>query len=98
MLDIPMGASLPNDLRIFFIKNQCSSIGAKSIGVPGVVAAMKEAHAKFGLLEWASLFEPSISMCENGIPISFNEADALVQKDLLNKTLVPEIHSDPMLR
>ncbi|XP_064625867.1 glutathione hydrolase 1 proenzyme-like [Lineus longissimus] len=69
--------------------------GAKSIGVPGVVAAMKEAHTKFGLLPWASLFEPAIKMCEQGFPLSFNEADALTQKDLSNHTYRSAVKRDP---
>lgn len=41
-----------------------------SIGVPGNVALAGEAHAKYGKLEWAALFQPAIALAENGFKIT----------------------------
>lgn len=40
-----------------------------SIGVPGLVAMMHDAHGHHGSKPWAELFEPAITMAENGIPM-----------------------------
>jgi gamma-glutamyltranspeptidase/glutathione hydrolase len=41
-----------------------------SVGAPGVLAALKLAHDKFGKLPWAELFEPAIALSREGFPIS----------------------------
>ncbi|WP_148863797.1 gamma-glutamyltransferase [Marinobacter fonticola] len=40
-----------------------------SVGVPGLVAMMHDAHSDHGTQPWAELFEPAIAMAENGIPM-----------------------------
>jgi gamma-glutamyltranspeptidase/glutathione hydrolase len=42
----------------------------KSIGTPGVVALMAEAHRRYGKLPWLRLFEPAIALAEAGFPVS----------------------------
>jgi gamma-glutamyltranspeptidase / glutathione hydrolase len=42
----------------------------KSVGVPGVLRALEAAHAAYGKLTWAALFEPAIRLAENGYPLS----------------------------
>ncbi len=42
----------------------------KSVGVPGVLRALEAAHAAYGKLEWAALFQPAIRLAENGYPLS----------------------------
>ena len=38
----------------------------RSVGVPGVLAALKLAHDKYGKLPWAELFAPAITLARDG--------------------------------
>ncbi|KPQ20691.1 MAG: gamma-glutamyltransferase, partial [Porphyrobacter sp. HL-46] len=53
----PEGKVLPRETRVF---------SGLSVGVPGNVALAAEAHAKFGKLPWAALFEPAIALAREG--------------------------------
>lgn len=41
-----------------------------SVGVPGTIAMLKEAHVMHGRLDWADLFKPAITLAEEGFQIS----------------------------
>jgi gamma-glutamyltranspeptidase / glutathione hydrolase len=41
-----------------------------SVGVPGTVRLLEEAHRRWGRLPWSRLFEPAIRLAEEGFPIS----------------------------
>ena len=45
-------------------------VGGRSVGVPGVLHALKQAHDKHGKLPWAVLFEDAIKLAENGFIVS----------------------------
>jgi gamma-glutamyltranspeptidase/glutathione hydrolase len=45
-------------------------VGGRSVGVPGVLRMLEMAHRRYGKLPWASLFEPAITLAQNGFPIS----------------------------
>lgn len=47
-----------------------AQIGGRSVGVPGVVAALALAHKKHGTLPWAELFAPAIALAEDGFAVS----------------------------
>ncbi|MEG3753019.1 gamma-glutamyltransferase [Psychromonas arctica] len=47
-----------------------SVLGGKSTGVPGVLKMLKKAHDEFGTEEWGDLFEPAISLAEEGFEVS----------------------------
>ena len=41
-----------------------------SVGVPGVLAALRLVHDEYGRLPWAELFEPAIALARDGFPVS----------------------------
>jgi len=45
-------------------------VGGKSVGVPGLLAALNKAHNQFGVLPWQELFQPAIKLAENGFVVS----------------------------
>jgi gamma-glutamyltranspeptidase/glutathione hydrolase len=44
--------------------------GARSAGVPGALATMAKAHARYGKLPWADLFQPAIRLARDGFTVS----------------------------
>ena len=45
-------------------------VGGRSVGVPGVLRMLEEAHREHGRLPWAQLFQPAITLAEQGFPVS----------------------------
>lgn len=45
-------------------------VGGRSVGVPGTVRLLEDAHRRHGKLPWARLFEPAIRLSEEGFSIS----------------------------
>lgn len=45
-------------------------VGGLSVGVPGVVRMLEQAHRQHGRLPWARLFGPAIALAENGFAVS----------------------------
>jgi len=54
-----------------------STLGHLASGVPGSVAGMAAAHARFGKLPWAELLQPAIELAEQGIIQTDREARGL---------------------
>jgi gamma-glutamyltranspeptidase / glutathione hydrolase len=52
-----------------------------SVGVPGVLAALKLMHDKYGKLPWAEPFQPAIDLARGGFPVSSRLARALADMD-----------------
>lgn len=50
-------------------------IGGRSVGVPGSIALAAEAHARYGKLDWAELFEPAIELARGGWLLSERGAE-----------------------
>ena len=59
-----------------------------SVGVPGVLAALKLMHDKYGKLPWAALFQPAIGLARDGFPVSPRLAKMLADMDA--ETFTPE--------
>jgi len=45
-------------------------VGGRSVGTPGTLMLMFEAHKRYGKLPWARLFKPAIRLAENGFLVS----------------------------
>lgn len=56
----------------------------RSVGVPGVLAALKLAHHRYGKLPWADLFAPAIALARDGFAISPRLAQLLAGSDPAN--------------
>jgi gamma-glutamyltranspeptidase/glutathione hydrolase len=61
-------------------------VGGRSVGVPGTVRMLEMAHKQYGKLPWATLFQPAITLAENGFKVSprlnsLVKADAHLKKD-----------------
>ncbi len=50
-----------------------------SVGAPGVLAALKLAHDKYGKLPWAELFQPAIDLARGGFAVSPRLAKLLAE-------------------
>ena len=54
-----------------------ANVGGKSVGVPGLFAAMQQAHQRYGVLPWAALFQDAITLAEDGFEVSHRLARQL---------------------
>lgn len=53
-----------------FAGERSTSVGYKTIGIPGTPAGMGMAHAKYGKLKWAECLEPARRLAKDGFPAS----------------------------
>ncbi|MEI6894522.1 MAG: gamma-glutamyltransferase [Colwellia sp.] len=67
-------------------------VGGKSVGVPGLLAAMQKAHNQFGVLPWHELFIPAIALAEKGFVVS-----PRLEK-LLSMNFNPGLHKLPEIK
>ena len=58
-------------------------VGGLSVGVPGTLRLLEEAHGRWGRLPWDRLFEPAIQLAEDGFQISPRLAGSLAQEEFL---------------
>jgi gamma-glutamyltranspeptidase/glutathione hydrolase len=49
----------------------------RSIGVPGILALLKEAHTEHGKTDWRELFDPAVTLADNGFDVSPRLAAAI---------------------
>ena len=62
-------------------------VGGRSVGVPGLVRMLEQAHERHGRLPWARLFDPAIALARDGFAVS-PRLHALLARD-------PALRSDP---
>jgi gamma-glutamyltranspeptidase/glutathione hydrolase len=65
----PMAASRDMYLNLRGDPSDLSLVGHLSVGVPGAVAGMAEAHRRFGKLTWARVMAPAIRLANQGFVI-----------------------------
>ncbi|WP_081767181.1 gamma-glutamyltransferase family protein [Hylemonella gracilis] len=62
-----------------------AAVGGRAVGAPGLLRMLELAHKQHGRLPWKQLFEPAITLSEQGFPVSprlhmlLNEPNALRQ-------------------
>ena len=61
------------------IRDNSNHKGLLSVGVPGTVAGLYQAHQKYGKLPWRELVQPAIDQAKNGFPMSFGLYRAALQ-------------------
>jgi gamma-glutamyltranspeptidase/glutathione hydrolase len=59
----------------------------RSIGVPGILALLQEMHAEHGKTAWRELFDPAVSLADNGFDVSPRLAAAIADS-------APELNVD----
>ena len=60
-------------------------IGGRSVGVPGVLRMLEDAHRLHGKLPWAILFEPAIRLASDGFHVSPRLATLLSKEQALRQ-------------
>lgn len=58
-------------------------VGGRSVGTPGLLRMLAQAHAAEGRLPWAQLFAPAIRLCEDGFPVSARFRKLLAEDEFL---------------
>jgi len=64
-------------------------VGGRSVGTPGTLKLMFEAHKRYGKLDWASLLQPAIDLAQNGFAVSPRLAQ-LIAKDQKRLATYPD--------
>ncbi|XP_077995821.1 glutathione hydrolase 1 proenzyme-like [Glandiceps talaboti] len=62
-------------------RDDASTYGGLSVGVPGEVDGFWKAHTRHGQLPWKDLFQPSINLAENGFTIGPALASAIRSRE-----------------
>lgn len=70
-------------------------VGGRSVGVPGTVRLLEMAHRQHGKLPWASLFQPAITLAENGFAVSPRLNTLLANEQHLRKDPVAAAYFYP---
>ncbi|XP_054630967.1 gamma-glutamyltransferase 5a [Dunckerocampus dactyliophorus] len=68
--------------------------GGQWMGIPGEIRGYEQAHKLYGKLPWASLFQPSIQLARQGIPISQILGQYIPYSDSNDSRPLRELFSD----
>ena len=70
-----------------------SMVGALSVGVPGTIAGIFEAHKKYGTLSVKEIISPVIELAEKGVIVTENQKNRIDENrkyfKLVNKSVIP---------
>jgi gamma-glutamyltranspeptidase / glutathione hydrolase len=61
------------------IRDNSNHKGLLSVGVPGTIAGLFQAHQKYGKLPWKDLVQPAVDLAKNGFPMSWGLYNAAVR-------------------
>jgi gamma-glutamyltranspeptidase/glutathione hydrolase len=75
-------------------------VGGRSVGTPGVLRMLAQAHQQHGKLPWARLFAPAIALARNGFEISPRlhaqlKADRHLRKDPTARAYFYQANGEP---
>jgi len=75
-------------------------VGGRSVGTPGVLRMLAQAHAQHGKLPWARLFEPAIALAHQGFAVSPRlhaqlKADAYLRLDPAARAYFYQANGEP---
>ena len=62
-----------------------STVGYKSVGVPGSVAGLVYAEKKYGKLSLEKVIAPAIKLAREGFPLAYEDARAFMTDDFLSQ-------------
>jgi gamma-glutamyltranspeptidase/glutathione hydrolase len=62
-----------------------AAVGGRSVGTPGTVRMLEMVHQQYGKLPWAQLFEPAITLAEDGFRVSTRMSTLLAREQHLKK-------------
>ena len=67
-----------------FYRNGIPHDGILGASVPGIVDALLAAHERYGSLDLMTCLEPAIELCEDGVPVTRNQAANALEKPILH--------------
>lgn len=56
-------------------------VGGRSVGTPGTVRLLEEAHKRYGKAEWASLLKPAETLATEGFKVSPRLASLIASEE-----------------
>lgn len=66
MYELDQGRQFDRGLGVSVVVGDANITGAKAWGVPGVIAGLAAAHARFGKLPWSDVLQPAIRIAHDG--------------------------------
>jgi gamma-glutamyltranspeptidase/glutathione hydrolase len=66
------------------IRDNSNHKGLLSVGVPGTIAGLYQAHQKYGKLPWAELVQPAIDQAKNGFLMSWGLYNMAVSRSKMD--------------
>ncbi len=67
-----------------FFRDGIPHDGVLGASVPGIVDALLAAHERYGTLDLMTCVKPAIELCEDGVPVTRNQAANALEKPILH--------------